>query len=243
MSWYKVRGGRVAFSGALTRGPYDAWIATKDGTQAIDAAAKEIGFRLFGRKRAARSAIWRELSSAAKTEDGRSALQAAADFYLKAISTLAYAQGLPRSVVELRRVVLVPRTLVAGRARAAISSRLQLCEAFAGRPPAEREFLLETTLSEIDAAMRTARPAIQRPVRATDEWLCIGADTRFAWVDQYWSGAGWSGHWFVYETPRAPLSRATRKSLERAVEELNAGLGNLSRERRHALVQLAANGF
>jgi len=239
MGWFKVRDGRVAYSGTLTREPYATWVATKPGSEAIDAVAKGIGFRLFGRKRAARKRVWRELSSAARTDDGKSALQAAADLYVKAISTLAYAQGLPRSTVELRRLVFVPRTLVAGRARTAVTARIGQSPAFADRPAAEREFLIETTLQEIDTAMRTARPTVQRPVVSADGWVCIGADVRFAWVDQYWSGPGWSGHWIVYELPREPLSRAGRKALERAIEQLNAGLGHLSKERRHALIQLA----
>ena len=97
MSWYKVRDGRVVFTGALNRQPYQAWIGTRDGKQAIDAVAKTIGFRLFGRARAARSRIWRELAAAAAGEDGRAALQGAADVYARTISTLAYAPGLPRT--------------------------------------------------------------------------------------------------------------------------------------------------
>ena len=240
MSWYKVRDGRVVVAGALTKEPFTAWAATRDGIAAIESVAKEIGFRLFGRKRAARARIWRELAAAAKSDDGRNALQAAADLYQRTISTLAYAQGLPRVVIDLRRLVLVPRTLVAGRARTAVSARLLQCGAFAERPTPERDFLFETALNQIDAALRSARPSVQRPVRAADEWVCIGADTRFAWVDQYWSGPGWCGHWFVFELPREPLSRANRKAVERAVEQLNGTLKTLSRERRQALVQLAA---
>lgn len=240
MGWYKVNDGRVAYVGALTRDRYAAWAATRDGAAAIAEVAKEIGFRLFGRTRAARKQIWRDITAAAKSEDGRAALQAAADVYLRTITTLAYAQGLPRATVGLRRLVLVPRALVAGRARTDVSARLNRCPAFAARRTAERDFLYEATLAEVDAAVRAAQPSIRRPVQAPDNWVCIGADTRFAWVDQYWSGAGWSGHWFVYELPREPLTRADRKSVEKAVEDLHASLGTLSRERRQALVQLAA---
>ena len=240
MAWYKVQDGRVLYTGSPNRDPYAAWIATRAGAGAIQAVARTIGFRLFGRARAARARVWRELAAAARSDDGKAALQAAADLYVQTISTLAYAQGLPRSIVGLRRLVLVPRALVVGRARAALSTRLMQCRPFAERPAAERDFLFETALKEIDAAVRAARPSVQRPVRAPEDWVCVGADIRFAWVDQYWSGPGWSGHWFVYEHPREPLSRADRKALERAVEQLQGTLGTLSRERRHALVQLAA---
>ena len=241
MGWYKVQEGRVVYTGTPTRDRYAAWIATREGSKAIEAVATTIGFRLFGRVRAARKRVWRELAEAARSEEGKVALQAAADLYVHTISTLAYAQGLPRVAVGLRRLVLVPRALVAGRARAALAARLSECRAFAARPTLERDFLFETALSEIDAALRAARPSVKRPVRAPENWVCLGADTKFAWVDQYWSGPGWSGHWFVYEYPREPLSRADRKTLERAVEQLQGTLGTLSRERRQALVQLAAS--
>lgn len=240
MSWFKVSDGRVVYAGVISREPYVAWISTKAGSQAIDAVAGGIGFRLFGRARAARRNVWRELADAARSEDGRAALQAAADLYLSTMSRLAYASGLPRTTVGLRRLVLVPRALAAGRARPAITACLAECQAFAQRPLAERDFLFETVLLQADAAVRGASPSIRRPIRAADGWTCIGADTRFAWVDQYWSGPGWSGHWFMYEHPNEPLSRSDRKTVERETIALHGSLATLSRERRQALVKLAA---
>ena len=183
MSWFKVRDGRVVYAGAISRAPYVAWIATKAGSQAMNAAASQAGFRLFGAARA-RSRVWREIRDAARSEDGCAALQAAADLYLLSMSNLAYASGLPRTTVGLRRMVLVPRTLASGRARPLITARLAECQAFAQRPLAERDFLFEAVLLQADAAVRGASPSVRHPIRAADGWSCIGADTRFAWVDQ-----------------------------------------------------------
>ena len=240
MSWYKVSDGRVVYAGALTREPFAAWIATREGTQAMATVAAGLSFRFLGRARAARSQVWKELAAAGRTDEGRSALQDAADLYLRTISQLAYAPGLPRTTIALRRLVLVPRALVAGRARSSITARLAQCHAFAERPVPQRDFLFEAALSQVDAAIRAARLSVDRPIRGPEGWGTMGADTRFAWVDQYWSGAGWSGHWFVYEYPREPLSRADRKTLQRAATELHATLASLSRERRQAVVRIAA---
>src|SRR3954464_9021511 len=71
MGWYKVTDGRVIYAGRISREPYATWVATKAGSDAIATVAKGIGFRLLGRARAARTRVWRDLSAAARSEDGR----------------------------------------------------------------------------------------------------------------------------------------------------------------------------
>jgi hypothetical protein len=238
MSWFQVTEERLRYRGRITRAPYDAWTAMPAGEEAIAEAAKQIGFRLFGRARAARRAMWQQLKEMATSPGGIVALDAAADVYARTLSDLAYAQGLPRAQVGLRRLVLVPRALAAGRARATIAARLLQCSQIEDLNEPLRAFLFERVVIELDAAARHARPAVKRPIRAHD-WTCIGVDTEFGWVDQVWSGAGWSGHFFVYEWPPAPLTRADRKALAKAVSDLESGINTLSRERRQQLVNAA----
>ena len=241
MGWYKVSEDRVVYSGRVTREPLSTWLATKEGSATVAQLAKTVAFRLFGRTRAAKKQVWRDLDAAARSEDGRAAMQAAADIYTKGISALAYAQGLPRITVALRRLVLVPRALVAGRTRMSVRTRLLECERFAALPPAVQEFFFEHVLVEADAAARLARPSIKRPIASSNEWTLVGAETGFQWVDQLWSGAAWTGHWFVHERPRTALSRADRRALEEAMISLRSSIATLPRERRHALIKMAAS--
>lgn len=240
MGWFKVNDGRVVYSGQVSRDPYATWTATAEGSAAVGAVAAGMRFKLLGKVRAARKQIWRELVEVLRSPDGRAALQASADDYNRSLISLAYAQALPRATVGLHRLVLVPRALVAERARVAICAQLDQRAAIASRPAAERQFLYSTVMSQIDESMRGAKPSVQRPLKGQDGWVVIGADTRFEWVDRYWSGDGWTGHWFLYELPRTRLSRADRKALDAAVNTMRASVENLSRERRHALVKLAA---
>jgi len=238
MGWFQVGDERLRYRGRIERAPFEAWVSTPAGDAAISAAAKPVGFRLFGRTRAARRSMWRQLRDAAASSAGAAALDAAADVYARGLSDLAYAPGLPRVQVGLRRLVLVPRALAAGRARSAIPSRLQECRQIEELDAPLRDFLFERVVVELDGAVRQARPSIKRPIRAHD-WKCIAVDTEFGWVDQVWSGAGWSGHFFVYEWPPAPLTRADRKALANAVSDLESGINTLSRERRQQLVNAA----
>ena len=239
MGWFKIGDGRVIHSGQVSRDPFMAWTATAEGAAAIAAVAATMRFKLLGKTRAARKQIWRELLEVLRSADGRAALQDSADAYIRSLMSLAYAQSLPRATVALHRLVLVPRALVAERARTAISQRLDQCPACVARPAAEREFLYSTVMAQIDESMRAAKPTLQKPLKGQDGWVVIGADTRFEWVDRYWSGDGWTGHWFLYELPRTRLSRADRRTIDSALETMRTSVENLSRERRHALVKLA----
>ena len=207
MAWFKVTDGRVVCGRKLSRDPFAAWTATQEGSAAIATVAGTLRFRLFGKVRAARRQVWRELSAALCSDEGRAALQGAAGDYSRCITSLAYAQALPRTTIDLHRLVLVPRALIADRARAAISARLAQHSVFQSRPPAERSFLVETVMAQVDDAMRLAKPTVQRPLHGSDNWAFVAVDTRFQWVNLYWSGERWAGHWFVYELPPARLSR------------------------------------
>ena len=239
MSWFQVTQERLRYRGRVDRAPYDAWAGSPAGEEAIAETAKHVGFRLFGRTRAARKILWRQLKDMAASPAGLVALDGAADVYAKALSDLAYANGLPRVQVGLRRLVLVPRALAAGRARPAVGARLQQCPQIQELDEPLRAFLYERAVFELDAAARQARPALKRPIR-THDWRCIGVDTEFGWVDQVWSGAGWSGHFLLYEWPPTPLTRADRKALTQGIKDLESGINTLSRERRQQLVNVAA---
>lgn len=239
MSWFQVADGRLRYRGRIDRQPFAAWGSTKDGTAAINAAAGRIGFRLLGRKRAARRLLWRNLERAARTEPLRSALQTAADDFGRAICELAYAPGLPRLQVALRRVVVLPRAMAAGKARAIMIPPLLNCGGLADVDEAVRAFFADQTIVELDAAIQRARPSPARPVHAPRDWACVGIETEFAWVDPYFSGPGWFGHLLVFEWPPAGISRRDRKELEHAVDELQRGIRGLSREQRHAVVKAA----
>src|SRR5439155_6982087 len=108
-AWIRLRGERLTYVGRISRGPFDAWTATPEGSAAIAAAAAHVRFSLLGKHRAARSRLWRELANAATDESVATAIQDEADRYLARLNQLAYAEGLPRVAVNLYRLVVVPR--------------------------------------------------------------------------------------------------------------------------------------
>src|SRR5439155_10704528 len=98
-AWIRSRGGRLTYAGRISRRPYDAWIRTPEGSAAVAAVAAAMRFSLFGRQRAARIRLWRELANAAAEDSVAAAVQEEADRYLARLTKLAYAEGLPRVAV------------------------------------------------------------------------------------------------------------------------------------------------
>jgi len=237
LSWFRVADGRLAYRGRTTREPFAAWAETKEGTVAIGNLARQMRFRLFGRVRCARRRIWRDLDHVSRSEPLRSAIQAETDHFASAMTDLSYAEGLPRVQVALRRLVIVPRSLLAGLAREAL--RRRLWPLLPDLDDLVRGFFCEQLLMEMDRAVDRARPSPSRPVHAGEEWSCVGVDTQYVWVDPLWSGPGWLGHVLMYEFPHDGLSRRERKALQRAIDDMQKSVKTLSRLQREAVVRMA----
>lgn len=239
MSWFKVHRGSLVYGGRITREPFTRWTATKRGQDAVAATARTIRFSLLGRSRSARRRLWRGLEDASRTASFATLAGAEASRYLQVLASVAYADSLPRTHIALRRLVLVPRAMITGRAQAGVFGRLSKAPELAGVDDAVRAFLFEQMVIEMDAALQKSRPSPRHPVQATGGWACVGVSMGMVWVDRLWAGPDGTGHVFMYEFPPAGLSRKDRKALEAAIAEMAASVSSLSRAERAALVQSA----
>ena len=237
MRWFRVSRGRLEYRGRITREPFMRWTETKDGTTAIARVAAGIRFSLFGRSRAARGRIWRALEDASRGESLVAAVRTEAAHYMEVLASLSYSDTLPRVHIALHRLVLVPRALIAGRARTALFERLGEAPALAGLDDSARIFFLEQLVREMDAALQIGAPSPRRPVHAHDEWACVGVSKGLVWVDPLWAGADGTGHVFMCEFPRAGLSRRDRKAVEAAIAGMAASVSSLSARQRIAMVR------
>ena len=239
MSWFQVTKGRLEYRGRLAREPFTAWASTQEAAATIEGAAAGIRFTLFGRERAARRQVWRALEAAARTNAASAAIRAETTHYLKLLASLAYVPVLPRVNVGLQRLVVVPRTMIAGRGYSGLCSRLSKVAELAQLPEAVRAFAFEQLLREMDYALHRAGPSPRRPLPMHDDWVCVGVDLELLWVDPVWSGPGWGGHLFMFEQPRAGLGRKELKALESALAETRKHIASLSRVQRDGLLRSA----
>jgi len=237
MRWFRVSNGRLEYRGRITREPFMRWTETKEGTAAIARVAAGIRFSLFGRSRAARRRIWRALEDASRVESLVAAVRTEAARYMEVLASLSYSDALPRVHIALHRLVLVPRALIAGRARTQLFERLGEAPALAGRDEAARNFFLEQLVKEMDAALQIGSPSPRRPIHAHDEWACVGVSKGLVWVDPLWAGADGTGHVFMCELPHAGLSRRDRKAVEAAIAGMAASVSSLSARQRIAMVR------
>jgi hypothetical protein len=239
VSWFSVSSGRLQYRGRITRQPFTKWCATREGREAVAAAARGIRFSIFGRARSAQRRLWRELDAAARTDSFTSAVRAEPERFMQAMADVSYAEALPRTHVALGRLVLAPRTLVTGRARADVFARLMKLPALAAVDDAVRTFLLDQLVIEMDEALVSASPVPRRPVLAQAGWVCVGVRLDTAWADPLWAGPHGSGHLFMYERPPQRLSRRDYKALDAAIEQLGSSVTTLSRNARDAMLRAA----
>jgi hypothetical protein len=180
---------------------------------------------------------------ASRSEQVRQAIQDEAGHFATIMVEASHAPGLPRRTIALRRLVIVPRTLIAARARAGLRKRLFNSDALRTVDPQVRDFLCEQLIFELDAAIAHSRPSVVRPLLTRDTWGCVGRDSAYEWVDPLFSGAGWGGHLLMFEFPHEGFSRKARKEVDRAVQDLQKSLANISQIQRNAIVRTAVDGL
>jgi hypothetical protein len=225
----------------MTRDPFTRWAATPEGLDAVARTASRIRFSLVGRNRTATRRLWRQLDGAVRSDALAQAIRLEAAQYMTHPAGLSYSLSLPRAHVALHRLVMVPRALTIGRARAALHGRLRQSPALAECDTAVRAFFLEQLVSEMAAAVEQAAPSPKYPVQAHEQWACVGVAKETVWIDRFWSGSDATGHLFMYEFPREGIGRRERKALEAAIDKLNAQVAPLLQAQRSEMLRLAAD--
>jgi hypothetical protein len=240
VSWFAVNRGRLEYRGRITRQPFTAWCATGAGRKTVARVAAGIRFSIFGRTRSAQRRLWRSLEDASRSEAFSTMAGAEPDRYLQTLADASYADALPRAHLAGRRLVLVPRALVAGRAKGDVFTRLLPSPALAVLDDDVRSFLLDRLVEEMDAALRAASLSPKHPVAARDGWVCVGARLGTVWLDPIWAGPNGTGHLFMYEMPRQGLTRRDCKAIEAAMEQLSGAASSLSRNARDLMLRSAS---
>jgi hypothetical protein len=237
MAWFDVSGGRLRFR-RTSREPVREWLGSNEGSDAIQSAAREIRFSLFGRTRAARRRLARTLSGAINSPAGREAVAVECERFLETWTQLAYAPALPRRTLDGRRLVVVPRAMIVDRAMGGVEKRLQAALG-PSVPVGFTLFFARWVVLAMDAAIRRAAPSPKHPLHAPESWACVLVDPEFLWVGSFVPDSPWRGHVMMFELPAAGLKRRERQALATAIEELTTSLPTLSRDARDGTVRMA----
>jgi len=240
-AWVRSSRGQLAYGGRITRGPFAAWTKSDQGQAAVAAVATNIRFSLFGKRRAAAGRLWRALVNMAGDAGIAATIELEVQAYLPRLGELAFADGLPRGGVDLRRLVVIPNVLLNGAAYNGIVNGLGRQPAFASLEGGDtlREFFITTLVGEMEAAVTRARPSVGSPVAATADWVSVGVNTSFAWGVPIFNEPAWNGHHYVLEVTREPVTRAVRKAVNERIDRFEASLQTLSRAERNDILRRA----
>lgn len=233
--------GRLWYTGRIPREAFLAWTASEDGRAVLEMRASRIRFSLFGRMRAARRQLWRQLGVAARGESVRAVLQREVEAYLSRLDTLVFADGCPATGIDLRRLIVVPRLFVSGEAIRRIDLALHAQPVFSAVEGGLRlrRWFVEMLVRSIEAAVVDARPSARHPVPVGEGWTVVGVDTQLEWQIPF-DGPEWHGHYFVLELTRKPITRAVRSATLEAIAQLQDSLTSVSYVERTAIVKRAA---
>jgi hypothetical protein len=235
---------RLAYTGRLARARFAAWAESSHGRSVLEQIASRMRFALFNRMRAARRRVWRRLVAAARTEEVVVAMQREVDGHLARLDTLAYAHDLPRTGIDLHRLVVVPRMFVNAETYRRVDAALVAQPAFAAVDGGEslRDWFVLTLIDSIEATVAQARPSPQRPLPAGDDWIAVGVNELFEWRIPF-DGPAWPGHYYVLELTRFPITRAVRKATRDAIARLEASLPSLTRLHRNEILRQASSSL
>jgi hypothetical protein len=232
--------GHLRYTGRITREAFAVWADSDSGRKVLEDVAARVRFSLFGRTRAARKKTWRELVEAARSKTVGLVLQHETDAYLSRLDTFVYADGLPFVMVDLRRVIVVPRVFVNGEAHRRIQRALQAQPLFAGLSGGDslRRWFTFSLIDSLGGAVTEVQPSVRRPLPACDGWIIVGVDEEFQWQIPF-DGPAWPGHYFVLELTRRPLTRAVNKAAADAVGHLQESLPSLTQIDRAGIMRRA----
>ena len=225
-AWVRCSRGRLVYTGRITRAPFAAWATTDEGQAAVNQAAARIRFSLLGKTRAAARRLWRQLADTASDPAVVDAIDREVQAYLQRLGELAFAEGLPRCGVDLRRLIVVPTVLLNGAACTAIAKRLKQQPAWASLEGGDalRDFFITTLIGEMEAAVAGARPSPRHPLTADADWVTVGLNTTFVWRVPMLQAPPWDGHHYVLELPRDPITRAVQKAVTVKIGGFEASL-------------------
>lgn len=240
-AWVRYSRGRLVYTGRIPRATFAAWTKTRAGHAVIEQTASRIRFSLLGKARSAVRRLWRQLASVARDADVVDAIELEIQGYLRRLGQLAFADGLPRGGVELRRLIVVPRVLLNGVAFIGIDRRLKALPAFMTLEggTAVREFFIKTLIREADRAVAGARPSPSRPLEVGADWVSVGINADFAWSLPPFDEAPCDGHHYVLELTREPMTRAVRKATTTRIERFEVSLPSLCRADRNEILRRA----
>jgi hypothetical protein len=239
MGWIVRRKGALTYSGRLSRPQsFETWAET-DGQSIVTALASERWFSLMGKRRAVKKEIWHELQNLAESGFLADEIRSAVAAYMSRMADFALERSsLPRVSVDMRRVFVIPRAPYNAWTYNFLTSRLGARAeviALKGGPELAKYFCFEL-LNALDAALVESSPSVRHPLRAGAAWSIVGVDSRLVWSVPFQRGPEWRGHYFVCEMAAESLTRARRKQVASCVKTLEAGVSELSRIRKTAIL-------
>ncbi len=231
MGWIKVAGKTLEYAGQLAQSNgFEEW-AESQATGLIEKLAKEKGFSLFGKERAVKKDLLRELRDAGDSELLAAAINEEARQFRACPGGIAQAIESNEYIADGHTYV-IPKFLVSKLSRNAAEQALgQSAQLKQFRYGELREYFFSQLIDDLHTSFESFKFDPKKPVATGDEgWLIVGQNTEFRWDDQEPSG-----FFCVFQARnRRKFSRKHRSQIAKQIDDLKV---KLSRFNEHEIAE------
>jgi hypothetical protein len=237
MSWISVAGKTLEFSGKVIQSAsFEEWARSK-GEDIVERVAQERTISLFGKRRAARNDLWKDLKLITKQPALRAALSKLALDYSVTIANVAEAFE-SNEFTANGKTYVIPRLLVNPWHRALLERELSPSDEFQKLKggPLLQSYFYEEFIRQLDAAFAKMRPNPNDPVRlGVTTWYVVGMNQDYDWrVDD----DNWRGHFFVFGSTNNLSEKKSRRdalpSIQAEIAQLDRQMGLFSKKQKQS---------
>jgi hypothetical protein len=238
MGWIRVVGKSLEFTGKIVASAsFEDWALAK-GEQVVNEFAQKKTIALFGKRKAAKKELWKNLVDVSQKPALFTVINNLAKNYQTMIVVVADAIE-DNKYVANGLTYAIPTTAINSLYRAVVEGTLSKSDEFQELKggPELRSFFYDEFVAQIDSAFQLLRPSTSEPLRLSGEWYAVGSNADYDWR---YPGEAWKGYLFLhgYSGYPADLSKdQTRlKRISDHIGKLELRLGAFSRDEKISFV-------
>jgi hypothetical protein len=237
VSWIAFGGKALEFTGKVIQSAsFEEWAKSKGGA-IVEQFAQQRTIALFGKHRAARKDLWKDLQVITRQPELHAVLSKLATDYSLTLANVTETFEVYKSIVD-RKTFVIPRFLVNPLHRAFLEHALSPSDEFRKLKggPLLQSYFYDEFIRQLDDAFVNIKPRPDNPVRLGNTvWYVVGMNLDYDWRVK---SEEWHGHFLVFASRRDLSERSNRRNarsiIEAEITQLQQQMGLFTEEQKQS---------